>query len=89
VVTGVSALLIGLLTVGLATTAQATRRSGPADPGRYLTRVVVQPGQSLWSLVQAYAPDVDPRQAIAQVLELNSLSGDQLQPGQVLWMPKG
>jgi hypothetical protein len=89
VVTGVSALLVGLLSMGLASAAQATRHAGAPGQGRYITKVVVQPGQDLWSLVQAYAPDVDPRQAIAQVLQLNSLDSDQIWPGQVLWLPKG
>ena len=90
VITGVSALMAGVLSVGLATAAQATRHAGSAGtggPGRYVTRVVVQPGQSLWSLAQEYAPRADPRQVIQQVLQLNSLPGDQLQPGQVLWLP--
>jgi hypothetical protein len=59
-VTGVSALLIGALSVGLATAAQATR-AGSASPGRYVTRVTVLPGQSLWSLAQAHDPGADPR----------------------------
>jgi hypothetical protein len=46
-VTGVSALLIGALSVGLATGAQATRaRTGPAR--RYVVKVEVLPGQTLW-----------------------------------------
>jgi hypothetical protein len=89
VVTGVSALLVALLSMGLATAAQATRHAGPPGPGRYITKVVVQPGQNLWSLVEAYAPNADPRQEIAQVLQLNSLTSDQIWPGQVLWLPKG
>ena len=42
VVTGVSALLIGALSVGLATAAQATR-AGSVPPGRYVTKVTVLP----------------------------------------------
>ena len=89
VVTGVSALLVALLSMGLGTAAQATRHVGPPAPGPYITKVVVQPGQNLWSLVQLYAPNADPRQAIAQVLQLNSLASEQIWPGQVLWLPKG
>jgi hypothetical protein len=65
-VTGVSALLIGALSVGLATAAQATR-SGSASPGRYLSKVMVLPGQSLWSLAEAYDPDADTRQVVQQI----------------------
>jgi len=87
-VTGVSALLIGALSVGLATAAQATR-SGPASPGRYLSKVTVLPGQSLWSLAEAYDPDADTRQVVQQIKQLNSMTGDQVRAGAVLWVPRG
>ena len=86
-VTGVSALLTGALSVGLATAAQATRaRSGP--PGRYVTKVMVLPGQTLWSLGKAYDPNADTRLIVQQIQQLNSMSGDRLQPGEVLWVPR-
>ena len=87
-VTGVSALLIGALSVGLATAAQATR-SGPASPGRYLSKVTVLPGQSLWSLAEANDPDADTRQVVQQIKQLNSMTGDQVRAGAVLWVPRG
>ncbi len=87
-VTGVSALLIGALSVGLATAAQATR-SGSASPGRYLSKVAVLPGQSLWSLAEAYDPDADTRVVVQQIQQLNSMTGDQVQAGEVLWVPRG
>jgi hypothetical protein len=94
VVTGVSALLIGLASVALAATAQATRgagadRAGGASQGKYVTRVMVRPGQSLWTLAEGYDPDADPRNIIADIEQLNSLTTDQLQPGQMLWVPRG
>jgi len=87
-VTGVSALLIGALSVGLATAAQATG-SGSASPGRYLSKVTVLPGQSLWSLAEAYDPDADTRQVVQQIKQLNSMTGDQVRAGAVLWVPRG
>jgi hypothetical protein len=97
VVTGVSALIIGLASVALATTAQATRGAGAAgasgaggaSPGKYVTRVMVRPGQSLWTLAEGYDPDADPRIIVADIEQLNSLSTDQLQPGEMLWVPRG
>jgi LysM repeat protein len=88
VVTGVSALLVGALSVGLATAAQATR-AGSASPGRYVAKVTVLPGQSLWSLAEAYDPNADTRLVIQEMQQLNSLTGDQVQPGEVLWVPRG
>jgi LysM domain len=86
--TGVSALLIGALSAGLATAAQATR-AGSASPGRYLAKVAVLPGQSLWSLAEAYDPDADTRQVIQRIQQLNAMTGDQVRAGQVLWVPRG
>ena len=86
-VTGVSALLIGALSVGLATAAQATRAGSP-PPGRPVARVAVQPGQSLWSLAEAYDPDADPRVVIGEIRQLNAMTGDQVRSGAVLWVPR-
>ena len=61
---------------------------GP-QPGRYAAKVEVRPGQSLWSLAEAYDPDADPRLVVQQIQQLNSMTGDQVQPGEVLWMPRG
>jgi len=88
VVTAVSALLIGVLSVALATTAQATH-AGSASPGRYIAKVAVLPGQSLWSLAEAYDPNADTRVVTHEIQQLNSMTGDQVQPGEVLWVPRG
>lgn len=96
VVTGVAVLAAGVLSVGLATAAQAGRGTAGADqgaapgsPGRYAARVTVQPGQSLWSLAEAYAPDADPRDVVLRIQQLNSLPGTRLRAGQALWVPRG
>ena len=84
------ALLIGVASVGLATAAQATRAGGSAaSAGPYVTKVVVRPGQSLWTVAEAYDPDADTRLIIADIEQMNSMTGDQLQPGEVLWVPRG
>jgi LysM repeat protein len=87
IVTGVSALLIGALSVGLATAAQATR-AGSGSPGRYVAKVTVLPGQSLWSLGEAYDPNADTRVIVQEIQQLNSMSGDEVKAGEVLWVPR-
>jgi hypothetical protein len=87
-VTGVSALLVGVLSVGLAAAAQATH-GGQRSGGRYVAKVLVRPGQNLWSLAEAYDPHADPRQVVDQIRQLNAMAGDQLQAGQQLWVPRG
>lgn len=83
-------LVTAAISVGLAGAAQALGHSGaPARPGTGLTRVQVRPGQSLWSLAEEYDPNADTRAVIREILQLNSMSTSSLQPGQVLWMPRG
>ena len=74
----------------LAGAARATGHTGaPAGPGPGVTKVMVRAGQNLWSLAEAYDPDADTRRVIQEIQELNSMTTDQLQPGQVLWVPRG
>ena len=98
VVTGMAVLLVAAVSVGLAGAAQALGHSpAPARPGTAgtagtagaaITKVEVRPGQSLWTLAEAYDPNADTRQVIQEILQLNSMSTDQVQPGQILWMPR-
>jgi hypothetical protein len=87
-VTGVAALLIGVLSVGLATAAQATR-TGLDSPGGHVARVTVRLGQTLWSLAEANDPGTDPRLVIQEIQQLNSMTGDRIMPGEVLRVPRG
>ncbi len=91
VVAAAAALLVTLLSL-LATEAAAWATS-PSAPSRgadrNLSQVVVQPGQSLWSVAQTADPNADPRQVMQQIVELNSLAGDVIQVGQRLWVPRG
>ena len=50
--------------------------------------VVVKPGQTLWSIASAALPQLDPRDAVQQVSELNGLqAGQTVVPGQDLRLP--
>jgi nucleoid-associated protein YgaU len=90
VVTAAAILAIGAVSMVLAGAARATGHSGvPAGPGAGVTKVMVRAGQNLWSLAEAYDPDADTRRVIQEIQELNSMTTDQLQPGQVLWVPRG
>jgi len=89
VVTAAVALAIGALSMALAGAAEATSHSGtPAIPGRGVTKVEIRAGESLWSVAEAYDPNADTRLVIAQILQMNSLNSDQVQPGQMLWVPR-
>ncbi|HEX4396938.1 MAG TPA: LysM peptidoglycan-binding domain-containing protein [Trebonia sp.] len=92
VVTAMAVLLVAAGSVALASAAQAMGHSGatprPGTAGAAITRVEVRPGQSLWTLAETYDPNADTRQVIQEILQLNSMSTDQVRPGQVLWMPR-
>lgn len=75
-------LLTGLVASLLATASQA---SSPGEPAV----VVVQPGDTLWSVVSRHAPSRDPYGRIEEIRRLNDLSGHTIHPGQRLRLPDG
>ena len=64
-------------------TAQASRPT-KAMPVEYH---VLMPGETLWGLAAQVAPNADPRDVVAQIIELNSLSGAQVRAGTRLALP--
>jgi hypothetical protein len=79
--------LFWLSVAGGAQAASHGLRGGAAYRG--MTRVVVRPGQTLWSIASQAEPAADPRLVIQQIIEANALGGPVIQPGQLLWVPKG
>ncbi|WP_082483932.1 LysM peptidoglycan-binding domain-containing protein [Arthrobacter sp. Leaf141] len=49
--------------------------------------VTVQPGDSLWAIAGYVAPDRDARDVIADIVQLNNLTGGAVLPGQQLFVP--
>ncbi|MDR0342006.1 MAG: LysM peptidoglycan-binding domain-containing protein, partial [Nocardiopsaceae bacterium] len=84
-----STLAVAVL-LWLSAAAGAQAASSGASPGsvyRNLTRVVVQPGQSLWTIALRAAPGADPRVVVQRIIDLNGLGGQSIQPGERLWVP--
>jgi LysM repeat protein len=54
-----------------------------------MRQVVVEPGQTLWSVASAAEPQADPQAVIQQIMQANSLAGTTIRAGQVLWVPRG
>ncbi|WP_026374086.1 hypothetical protein [Agrococcus lahaulensis] len=48
--------------------------------------ITVVPGQSLWQIAEAIAPEADPRDVIAEIELLNGIAG-AIQPGERLAIP--
>jgi hypothetical protein len=83
----ISAMLIW---TGVAGGAQAPRPGAPErSVYQGMTQVVVQPGQTLWSIAAAVDPSADPRTAVQQISDVNALTGTQIEAGQLLWVPRG
>lgn len=82
--------MVTLFWLSVAGGAQAASHGlGSGAAYRGMTRVVVRPGQTLWSIASQAEPAADPRLVIQQIIEANALGGPVIQPGQSLWVPKG
>lgn len=88
VVTAVAtAMLFWLSAAGGAQAVSHDQSAGTAHRG--LSRVIVQPGQTLWSIARRAEPSADPRIVVQQIIEVNALGSPLIQPGELLWVPKG
>ena len=50
-------------------------------------QVVVQPGQTLWSIAAAAEPAADPRTVVQEIMSANALGSPAISAGQQLWVP--
>jgi LysM domain len=78
-----------LLWLALANRAQASSGAGRQGSSHALARVVVQPGQTLWTIASQADPYADPRAVIQEIIDENQLTGTSIHPGQVLLVPRG
>ena len=65
----------------------ASVRLAYGSGGGHQERVVVAPGDSVWSIAQAHYSG-DPRSHVDAILALNHLSSPSLVPGQSLQLPQ-
>ena len=90
VIAAAAALLVVMVLLIAASAAQATSHSVPPRAAEQsLSRIVVRPGQTLWSVAESADPNADTRLVIQQIVELNGLTGHVVQAGQRLWVPRG
>jgi Tfp pilus assembly protein FimV len=78
------ALLASLASAVLFTTASRADNppTGPAPT------IVVQRGDTLWDIASRVLPRRNNQDAVAELRDLNHLSGYDLQPGEVLTLPR-
>jgi LysM domain-containing protein len=82
------AVLIWLAIAGQAEAAGPGGLQGGSGAGQTMLRVVVHPGETLWSIAVRTDPTADPRAVIQQIIDDNALRGPAIQAGQVLWVPR-
>lgn len=79
-----NAVLAGLVlvAVGLAAARSVEGSTPPAQQ-----TVVVQRGDTIWSLASRHYPDSDPRSRVDEIERLNHLDGPDLRPGERIQLP--
>jgi nucleoid-associated protein YgaU len=83
VVVLVLALTVGVVSVGTA----VLRGDGDRLQLMGTSSVVVQPGDTLWSIARSVADDRDVREVIHSIRQANGLESGDIAPGQVLQLP--
>lgn len=84
----VGVLIASLIWFAAATAAQASDHSAPPHPaGHAMSQIVVQPGQTLWSIAAQADPAADTRLVIQRIVTANSLTSENIAAGQRLWIP--
>jgi hypothetical protein len=87
VVTGLT--IVALLATVLASgRAQATNHGQPSAGYQGMHKIVVQPGQTLWSIALAAEPTADTRVVVQEIMTANALSSSTIGAGQLLWVPR-
>ena len=88
-VLGVIIVAVTVLWMSVAGSVQASSHaSAPRSAYRGMTQVVVQPGQTLWSIAAAAEPSGNLWAVVQQIINVNALNGAEIQSGQLLWVPK-
>ncbi|CAN5592563.1 hypothetical protein BH09ACT4_BH09ACT4_01890 [soil metagenome] len=57
------------------------------DQGATLQHVTVSSGQTLWQIAGEIAPQADPREVVADIVQLNQLGSGDIQAGQRIAIP--
>jgi len=89
-ITACVVLVAALAWLAGTTRAEAAGSGSPASAVYHSLRsVVVQPGESLWTIATQADPAGDPRAVMQEIIDINALHGTSVQPGQRLWLPRG
>jgi hypothetical protein len=76
-------MMIGLVVVGFTLGRGSSQAAGHTHP----RTVVVQAGDTLWSVAARVAPHSDPREVVAEIQSANHLASAVVEPGERLVLP--
>lgn len=77
-----AAVFLGALAGG-----EALASRSASAPGGEFTTVLVEPGDSLWSIALEVAPASDPRDVVDEIVRLNALGSSTVDAGQRIAIP--
>ena len=84
-----AAVVVSLIGLAVASGTAAAGSAPVGAAGHSMTRIVVQPGQTLWMIAMRADPQADPRQVVQQIIAANALRDGSIQAGQRLLVPRG
>ena len=83
----VAALAFAGVSVAQATLGAFDASAGAESSTQSATTWVVQPGETLWSIAERIAPDTDPRETVARIVQMNDLPSSEVLVGQEIYLP--
>jgi hypothetical protein len=90
VLIGIPLVLLAALLLSLAGFFNSPARASESATDLAVTptvTVTVQAGESLWAIAGSVAPQRDARDVVADIVQLNNLTGGAVLPGQQLYVP--
>jgi LysM repeat protein len=90
VLIGLPLVLLAALLLSLAGLLNSPAKAADTASGLSVTEtatVTVQSGESLWTIAGSVDPGRDPRDTIADIVQLNNLEDGKVMPGQQLFVP--
>ena len=84
---GLATVLVAGLMAFIAAIGAPQAVASDVEGGQQFHYVVAQPGSSLWSLATELDPSADPRDLVAEIVQLNQLEGSGVDAGQPIAVP--
>lgn len=79
---------LSVLAMAAAGRAQASNHGRDGTGYQGMHQIVVQPGETLWTIASQAEPTADPRQVIDEIMTANSMTSTVVDAGELLWVPK-